>query len=97
MEILRSWFTKYRFVPYSELRLDMECNFPVELEKHIHQVLASQQFMPNEKVDGGTEMFWGINELRVITYLRNFNENLVKEWSKLSEADCRILCRLLSQ
>jgi len=96
MEILRSWFTKYRFVPFTELRLDMECGHPRELEQHIHNILARKQFIPNEEVSGGTEMFIGIDEFRVIHYLRQFNEDNFKEPLDLADADYDALCRLVS-
>ena len=97
MEILRSWFVKYRFSPYSELRLDMECNYPAELEKHIHQVLGHSRFEPSHKVDGGTEMFVDIDEVRLIHYLRNFNSNLLEEFLELSDSDCKAVGQLLTQ
>ena len=96
MEILRSWFVKYRFMPYAELRLDMECSYPAELESHIHKVLAFNRFEPDQKVDGGTEMFTDINEVRVIHYLRNFNENLLPSFPDLSEMDYRNINRLVT-
>jgi len=96
MEILRSWFTRYRFVPYSELRLDMECYCPGDLEKHMHRVLHSKRFTPDEKVSGGTEMFTDINEVRVIHYLKNFNDEQVEDLKQLSDSDCINLCKLLS-
>jgi len=96
MEILRSWFTKYRFVPYTELKLDMETNKPKELESHIHKVLAHKQFIPNEKVSGGTEMFVEIDEFRVIHYLRAFNESLFDTPLNLSNEDYKHLGKLIA-
>jgi len=96
MEILRSWFTKYRFVPYSELRLDMECGYPEQLEKHIHKILAPKQFIPNEKVSGGTEMFTDINELRLLHYLRQFNDDVLKDPLDLTDEGYESLCRLIA-
>lgn len=96
MEILRSWFCKYRFVPYSELKLDMECGYPEALEKHIHKILAAKRFEPNEKVDGGTEMFIDINEFRVLTYLRQFNDEVLVEPLNLTAADYKHLGQLVS-
>jgi len=74
MEILRSWFSKYRFTPYAELRLDMETGYPRQLEAFIHKVLWKHQFIPNMPVEGHTEMFTDIDEQRLFHYLRNFNE-----------------------
>lgn len=95
MEILRSWFTKFRFVPYTELRLDMETNYPVELEAHIHRVLDHKQFIPHMKVEGRTEMFTDIDEFRVLHYIRTFNEDLVP-YLDLTEENYRILGQLIS-
>lgn len=96
MEILRSWFTKYRFVPRTELKMDLETAYPREMEKHIHRVLATRQFTPNEDVDGKTEMFCDINETRVIHYLKNFNQHHFKVGLDLTDEDCKNICQLIS-
>lgn len=95
MEILRSWFIRFRFVPYTELRLDMETNYPKELEAHIHKALAHKQFLPHMKVDGGTEMFIGIDEFRVLHYLKTFNESVIPKLN-MSDKDYEHFGRLLS-
>lgn len=95
MEILRSWFMRYRFIPYVELRLDMNTNYPKELESHIHNILKHKQFMPHMKVDGGTEMFTDIDEFRVLHYLKTFNEDLFPEL-RLSKEDYKHLGQLIS-
>lgn len=71
MEILRSWFTKYRFIPHTELKLDREALNPLRLEKLAHKVLKDYQWVPDMKVDGGTEMFTGLDELRLLHFLRH--------------------------
>ena len=76
MEILRSWFSRFRFVPYTELRLDMSTSYPKQLEAHIHNMLQHKRFTPHMKVNGGTEMFCDIDEFRVLHYIRTFNEDL---------------------
>jgi len=96
MEILKSWFIKYRFVPYTELKLDMECSRPKELEKFIHKVLSKHQFLPHEKVSGGTEMFIDIDEFRVIQYLKQFNTYLFDNPLDLTDSDYSHLCQLIS-
>lgn len=95
LEILHSWFSSYRFIPYSELRLDMECTCPAELEKHIHRVLDSHQFIPHKKVSGGTEMFTDLDEIRVLHYIRNYNHELIVNGLNLKDQDYRNLCQLL--
>jgi hypothetical protein len=95
MEILRSWFTSFRFVPYSELILDMATSFPKQLETHIHKTLAHKQFIPNMKVDGGTEMFIDIDEFRVLHYLKTFNDDLALKLN-MSDVDYTNFGRYLS-
>ena len=75
MELLRSWFTRFRYIPHTVLKLDMECGRPKELEAHIHKVLSHKQFIPHMKVEGRTEMFTGIDEQRLLQYIRVFDEN----------------------
>jgi len=96
MEILRSWFTKFRFVPYTELRLDMETGRPLELEQHIHKILQHKQFIPNEKVQGSTEMFIDIDEFRVIQFLKHCNDDLFAAPLDLSNEDYKNLGQFLS-
>lgn len=96
MEILRSWFVKFRFVPYSELRLDMQTHEPYKLEAHIHKVLKHKQFIPNHKVSGGEEMFIDIDELRVIQYLKHCNDSPFELCTDLSSADYENLGKFLS-
>lgn len=95
MEILRSWFTKYRFVPHSELKLDMECQDPYKLEAYIHKILKANRFEPVHKVDGGTEMFVDLNELRVIQFLRSYNNSQYTTPPELSDEAINVINRLL--
>lgn len=97
MEILRSWFQAYRFVPYAELRLDMACKDAGKLEKYIHTLLKDNQFIPDIKVDGGTEMFIEINELRVIQFLRAYNASNYTSPPELGESGRQVINRLLTQ
>lgn len=95
MELLRSWFTRYRFVPYTELKLDMSTNYPKQLESHIHGILQHKRYIPHMEVEGRTEMFTGINEFRVLHYLRTFNEDLFPKL-KSSDENYKVLGQLLS-
>lgn len=73
----------------------MECPNPARLEKHIHKILSKNQFIPNEKVEGGTEMFIDVNEFRLIQYLKMFNQNNLDEPLDLTDEDYDNLNRLL--
>ena len=85
----------FRFVPYAELKLDMNTNYPKQLESHIHKILNHKQFIPRLKVDGGTEMFSNIDEFRVLHYIRTFNEDLFPEL-RLTDENYKHLGQLVS-
>jgi len=80
-EILRSWFNSFRYVPYTKLRLDHECYDPLKIEAFLHKVLDRYKYEPGKKVQGHTEMFVGIDELKLIHFIRNIeivHEELTK-------------------
>jgi hypothetical protein len=97
MEILRSWFTYFRFVPYSELKLDMECQNASRIEKYIHHILEPLAFEPNHKVQGHTEMFVGVDEQRLIWFIRNCENSKYCEYPTINSKKAEILCKLLSK
>lgn len=97
LEILRSWFMHFRFVPYTELRLDLQCQDPGKLEKHIHKILESKRFTPNYKVEGGTEMFVELNEVRVIHYLKAHTKSMYVNPPELDAAGRKAICQLLTR
>jgi len=74
----------------------METGRPAEIEKHIHKILAHRQYDPEHRISGGTEMFVGVNEFRVIQYLRNCNDNLFDKPLELSDNDYKHLGQLIS-
>ena len=94
-ELLRSWFVRFRFVPYSELRLDMHTGYPKQLEAHIHGILSHKRYTPHMKVEGRTEMFTDIDEFRVLHYLRSFRDDLVPTLN-LTDDDYEALGKWLS-
>ena len=88
MEVLRSWFTAYRYVPYAELRLDKGTGIPRLLEKHMHELLSDLKWVPDKKVDGGQEMFVGVDEGALLDYLRNFDYAvLLRETTSIRSED----------
>jgi len=88
MEILRSWFMQYRYVPRTELRLDKETGVPRLLEKHMHTILAEWKWVPDKKVDGGQEMFTGLDEEVVLDYLKNFDyQDLLVNCTSIATVD----------
>lgn len=96
MEILRSWFTAFRFVPYAELRLDMQCNNAMQIESYLHKILKSNAFEPDFKVQGSTEMFIDIDENRLLWFTRSLiNSNYVVP-PAISKKQASEVCNLLT-
>ncbi len=95
MEILKSWFNYFRFVPYTEMKMDLECQDPAGMEKYIHKILKKRQFIPNHKVTGHTEMFTDLNEVRVINFLKSYNNSMYTTPPELTEDECNIMVQLL--
>jgi hypothetical protein len=97
MEILRSWFTQYRYVPLTRLRLDFETGVPLLVEKHMHDVLSDWQWVPDKKVDGGQEMFKGLDEVEVIRYIKEFDYSvLLKGKVEMDSDDYKYICQKTS-
>jgi len=91
-EILRSWFNTFRYVPASRLRLDHECENPEAIEKFMHKVLKEYKYSPGKPVQGHTEMFAGVDEVRLIHFLSNTDKAI----KGVSDNHYKILGKLLA-
>lgn len=96
LEVLRSWFNAYRFVPYAELRLDLSCHEPRKIEQYIHRVLAPVAFEPSMKVDGGTEMFTDINEKKLIWFIKAAVNSMYVDFPEVDDDQVVSICKLLT-
>lgn len=96
MEILKSWFTYFRFVPYSVLKLDMECQNAARIEKYIHHVLEPLAFEPNHKVQGYTEMFVNVDENRLIWFIKACENSKYCDFPAINSKKALLLSKLLS-
>ena len=73
MEILRSFFTIYRYVPRVTLRKDMKTIVPLLVEKHMHNLLDEWSYRFEKNFDGSTEFFQDLDESVLLDYLSNFD------------------------
>jgi hypothetical protein len=87
MEILRSWFVQYRYVPLAKLRLDHATGVPLLFEKHMHEILKEYKWVPDKKVSGGQEMFQDLDEAVVIDYIKNFDYQTLMEGKQSMNSD----------
>jgi hypothetical protein len=87
MEILRSWFMQYRYVPLAKLRLDHATGVPLLFEQHMHKVLNDYKWVPSKKVDGGQEMFKDLDEKVLLKYIKQFNYQTLMEGKKTMKSE----------
>jgi len=71
MEILRSFFTIYRYTPYAELRRDKKVRIPYIVENYIHRLLRDCKYTFDKKFNGSSEVF-EIDEEEFLEYLDGF-------------------------
>ena len=83
MEILRSFFMVYRYVPYAELRRDKKVRIPYVVETHIHRLLKEYRYRFDKKFSGSNEAF-EIDEDSFLEYLDAFRyEELLDGQTKM--------------
>ena len=70
LEILRSWFNTYRYVPHTVIKLDMGTVAAYKLEQYIHSILKPFRYNPVDKTDGSSEMFVNVDECRLLWFVR---------------------------
>ena len=76
MEILRSWFCSYRYVPTTKLLLNINCVEARCVEAYIHRLLKPLAFAYERKTDGSTEMFCNVNEHRLLWFIRGLDNSM---------------------
>lgn len=81
MEVLRSFFTTFRYVPNASIRRDKKVVVPLLVEKHIHNLLYEHNHRFDKKFDGYKEFFHNIDEEVLLDYLDNFTYNILLEES----------------
>lgn len=74
MEVLRSFFITYRYIPKTRLRKDKKTLVPKLLEKHMHEVLADYKYSFDKKFDGHTEFFIDLDETVLLDYLTKIDD-----------------------
>ena len=72
LEILRSFFNTYRYIPMCKLRKDKKVFIPLLVEKYMHEILDEWSYTPDKPFDGSTEFFHNLDEQEVLEYLDTF-------------------------
>lgn len=72
LEVLRSFYMVYRYVPRCEIRRDKKVLVPKLVEKHMHDLLEELSYTFDKSFDGCTEFFNDVDEEPLLEYLDSF-------------------------
>ena len=72
MEVLRSFFMQYRYVPHSKIVKAKKFLVPYYVETHIHHLLEDLKYTPDKKFDGSNELFIGLDTDELVNYMEEF-------------------------
>ena len=73
MEITRSFFLTYRYIPRITMRKDKKVVAPLLVEQHMHEILDEHSYTFEKKFDGSTEFFKDLDESVLLDYLDDFD------------------------
>jgi len=72
MEVLRSFFMVYRYVPKSRIVKAKKFLIPYIVENHLHKLLAELKYKSDKKYDGYDEMFSDVDIDELVSYMDSF-------------------------
>ena len=88
LEILRSFFITYRYIPKVTMRRDKKVIVPLLVEQHMHDALEDYSHTFDKKFDGCTEFFSDLDEDILLDYLDSFRyETLLEERTTIGLED----------
>jgi len=91
MEILKSYFHTYRYVPEAKILKYKEFSNPLLVEKHLHKELKEYSYKFPKKFDGSTEFFTEIDVAYLLQYIEDFTYNLLLDCTEISEDDYKAI------
>jgi hypothetical protein len=77
MEVLRSFFMTYRYVPRSKIVKAMKFRVPYYVENHLHKLLEDIRYRFPKKFDGSMEFFHEIDTDEFISYMESFTYDML--------------------
>jgi len=95
MEVLRSFFMQYRYVPKSRIVKAKKFLIPYYVETHLHKLLAELKYKTEKKFDGSNEMFTDVDLDELVSYLDEFQyeellrgetKTAIDRYNKITEA-----------
>jgi len=87
MEVLRSFFMQYRYVPKSRIVKAKKFLVPYYVETHLHKLLAELKYRSDKKFDGSNELFTDIDLDELISYMDSFEYSELLRWESKTSTD----------
>ncbi len=84
MEVLKGFFTVYRYVPKAKILKFKKFSNPLLVEKHLHKELAEYRYFFDKKFGGSTEFFTDIDIDYLLEYIDEFTYNQLLQCTSLS-------------
>ena len=95
MEILKSFFHTYRYVPKAKILKFKEFDNPLLVEKHLHEELKEYNYKFPKKFDGHTEFFSDIDVGYLLQYIEDFTYNILLRCTTLPEDEYKAIKKQL--
>ena len=97
MEVLRSFFNTYRYVPQCVLKRDKKILIPRLVEKYLHDRLDDLVYTFDKKFDGSTEFFQDLDEEAFLEYLDSFEYTELLQCTVMKEQDLLVITKALDK
>jgi len=97
MEVLKSYFSTYRYVPEAKILKFKEFDNPLLVEKHLHKELEEYRYKFPKKFDGHTEFFSEIDIDYLLEYLDNFYYELLLDRKSIPEDEYKAIQLLIAE
>ena len=97
MEVLRSYFQVYRYVPKASILKFKEFDNPLLVEQHLHKELKEYAYRFPKKFDGSTEFFSEIDIDYLLDYISEFTYDILLDCTTMDEEDYKAVHKVLGK
>jgi len=98
MEVLRSFFMQYRYVPHSKIVKAKKYLVPYYVETHMHHLLEELKYVPDKKFDGSNELFVNLDIDEFTEYMSMFKyEELLRGHVSMAKDKYENICAAIRE
>ena len=95
MEVLKGFFTVYRFIPEARILKYRKFEKPLLIEKHLHKELEEYRYRFSKRFDGSTEFFTDIDIDYLLEYIETLDYHELLKCDSISTKDYETITKLL--